>query len=46
MILNARENAVLFYKKLGYHITEKSNLLYGKIQHYRMKKNIQSNKIY
>ena len=46
MILNARENAVSFYEKLGYHITEKSNLLYGKIQHYRMKKNIQSNKIY
>ena len=46
MILNARENAVSFYKKLDYHITEKSNLLYGKIQHYRMKKNIQSNKIY
>ena len=46
MILNARENAVSFYKKLDYHITEKSNLLYGKIQHYRMKKKIQSNKIY
>ena len=27
-----------FYKKLGYNITEKSNLLYGKIQHYRMQK--------
>ena len=38
IILNARENAVPFYQKLGYNITEKSNLLYGKIQHYRMQK--------
>ena len=38
IILNARENAVPFYKKLGYNITEKTNLLFGKIQHYEMKK--------
>ena len=38
IILNARENAVPFYEKLGYNIIEKTNLLYGKIQHYKMKK--------
>jgi len=38
IILNARENAVPFYEKLGYNIIEKTNLLYGEIQHYKMKK--------
>tara|TARA_Y100001936_G_scaffold56440_1_gene55342 strand:- start:14302 stop:14772 length:471 start_codon:yes stop_codon:yes gene_type:complete len=38
MILNARENAVVFYEKLGYKIIKKTNLLFGKIQHYEMKK--------
>ena len=38
IILNARESAVPFYEKLGYNIIEKTNLLYGKIQHYKMKK--------
>ena len=38
MILNARENAVIFYEKLGYKIIKKTNLLFGKIQHYEMKK--------
>tara|TARA_Y100001970_G_scaffold97117_1_gene122254 strand:- start:7654 stop:8091 length:438 start_codon:yes stop_codon:yes gene_type:complete len=38
MVLNARENAVYFYENLGYKITKKTNLLFGKIQHYEMKK--------
>ena len=38
IMLNARENAVIFYKKLGYKIIKKTNLLFGKIQHYEMKK--------
>jgi len=40
IILNAREGAVNFYKKLGYKILKKTFLLYGKIQHYEMKKKI------
>ena len=43
IVLNARENAIPFYKNLDYNIVEKTNLLYGKIQHYKMKKTIQSN---
>ena len=46
IILNARENSLPFYEKLGYNIIEKTNLLYGKIQHYKMKKMIQSNKVF
>ena len=38
MVLEARENAVPFYKSLGYHIEQESYLLFGEIQHYRMKK--------
>lgn len=38
MILHARENAVEFYKKLGYIIVEKSYLLFDQIQHYLMEK--------
>ena len=38
IILNARENAIIFYKKLGYIVIKKTNLLFGKIQHYEMKK--------
>jgi predicted GNAT family N-acyltransferase len=38
IVLEARENAVPFYKSLGYHIEEESYLLFGEIQHYRMKK--------
>ena len=40
IILNARENVLNFYKKLDYKILKKTNLLYGKIQHYEMKKKI------
>ncbi len=38
IILDAREEAVGFYQKLGYKITEKSYLLFDVIQHYRMVK--------
>jgi len=38
MMLNARENALSFYEILGYEISKKTNLLFGKIQHYEMKK--------
>ena len=38
MMLNARENALSFYEGLGYAISKKTNLLFGKIQHYEMKK--------
>lgn len=40
IVLNARENAIKFYEKNGYHIIEKSYLLFGKIQHYKMIKRI------
>ena len=36
LFLNARENAVGFYEKSGYRVTEKSYLLFDSIQHYKM----------
>jgi len=38
IFLEARENAVPFYQAIGYSIVEESYLLFGEIQHYRMKK--------
>ncbi len=38
IILNAREPAVPFYTKHGYHIEKKAYLLFGSIQHFLMKK--------
>ena len=38
VVLEARENAVPFYESLGYSMIEKSYLLFGEIQHFRMKK--------
>ena len=38
IVLEARENAVPFYQSLGYEIEKESYLLFGEIQHYRMKK--------
>ncbi len=38
--LQARENAVSFYKRNGYQIKEKSFLLWGIIQHYLMVKEL------
>jgi len=40
IILNARKNAVLFYQKLGYEIVEKSQTMFGEIEHFKMKKEI------
>ena len=40
IILEARENAVPFYKSIGYVIEKESYLLFGEIQHFRMKKEI------
>ena len=38
IVLDARENALAFYKTMGYTIVAKAHLLYGMIQHYRMEK--------
>jgi ribosomal protein S18 acetylase RimI-like enzyme len=40
IILDAREPAVPFYQRLGYHIIDKSYLLFNEIQHYRMQKSL------
>ena len=37
--LQARENALNFYRRNGFKIVEKSHLLFGEIQHYKMVKN-------
>ena len=38
LFLNAREKAVGFYEKQGYRIVDKSYILFGSIQHYKMMK--------
>ncbi len=38
IILNARVKAVTFYTKLGYEIVEKSQTMFGEIEHFWMKK--------
>ena len=38
IVLDAREPAVGFYKKLGYEVRNKSYLLFDEIQHFRMVK--------
>ncbi len=40
VVLDARENAVKFYEKLGYKTIGESYLLFGTIQHYRMRKEL------
>jgi ribosomal protein S18 acetylase RimI-like enzyme len=40
MTLQARENAVNFYRRNGYEIVEKTYLLFGSIQHYKMAKQL------
>ena len=40
IILSARENALQFYKNNGYEIIEKTHLLFGKIQHWLMRKEL------
>jgi len=38
IVLQARENAIPFYLSMGYQQLEKSHLLFGEIQHWRMEK--------
>jgi N-acetylglutamate synthase-like GNAT family acetyltransferase len=38
--LHAREQAMEFYKKIGYQYIEKSHLLFGEIQHHLMSKQL------
>ncbi len=40
IVLDSREPAVVFYKKLGYRIEKKSYLLFNEIQHFRMTKKL------
>jgi N-acetylglutamate synthase-like GNAT family acetyltransferase len=40
IILDARENAVKFYLSIGYEIFEDSYLLFGQIQHWKMRKQL------
>lgn len=40
IVLDAREPAVGFYRKLGYSVVEKSYLLFDEIQHFRMSKEL------
>lgn len=40
IILHAREIALPFYAKLDYQLIEKSHLLFGKIQHFLMQKQL------
>ena len=40
MVLDAREPAVGFYRRLGYTVTGPSYLLFGEIQHYAMRKQL------
>jgi len=42
IVLDARENAVGFYEKLGYKISKKSYMLFNEIQHYSMIKTLTS----
>lgn len=40
IILHAREIALPFYQKRGFHLVEKSHLLFGEIQHFLMQKHL------
>lgn len=40
IILQAREEAIPFYKRNGYNLVKKTDLLFGSIQHYLMEKEI------
>jgi len=41
IILNSRDIATKFYEKQGYRIVEKDQTLFGSIEHYRMRKQLQ-----
>lgn len=45
IILQARDNAVQFYKSCGYEVVEKSYVLFDQIQHYLMKKSLNKRKL-
>jgi ribosomal protein S18 acetylase RimI-like enzyme len=38
--LQARENALAFYRRCGYTVLAKTHLLFGEIQHYQMRKDL------
>ena len=40
LTLQARENAVNFYRRNGYEVVEETYVLFGTIQHYRMTKQL------
>ncbi|WP_162051483.1 GNAT family N-acetyltransferase [Pontibacter pamirensis] len=40
LTLQARENAVNFYRRNGYEVVEETYILFGTIQHYRMTKQL------
>jgi N-acetylglutamate synthase-like GNAT family acetyltransferase len=40
IVLDARENALPFYKAIGYSIVSESYLLFGQIQHWKMQKSL------
>ena len=42
IILSARENALKFYKNNGYQIVKKTHLLFGEIQHWLMRKELEN----
>lgn len=44
IILDARENAVAFYQAIGYKVIADSYLLFGKIQHFLMQKELSEGK--
>ena len=41
IILSARENALDFYNKNGYKVVKKTHLLFGEIQHWLMRKELE-----
>ena len=41
IILQARENTLQFYESNGYEIVEKTHLLFGEIQHWLMRKELE-----
>ncbi len=40
IVLNARENAVVFYRKHGYQLIDQSGTMFGSIAHWWMQKNL------
>ena len=40
IVLFVRENALIFYEKSGYSVINKGQLLWDKIQHYKMEKDL------